>query len=324
MNTSGTFKFKGHTFLATKPSFWSKYTLSFVEKRTHHLMTDSEVVTQLFRIDPRPGSVLINRSFSVELLEIQQRSDGLIPFSKDSKSIFVCFQLSGHLTIRKSDRSLPLLHNHFQLCTLAPGEYELQLAAGYHAALIIHLEPEWLEEWFSHLNLIRDIAEQFKSAETTFQSSVPCRMSPVIRKWLSSIYNCPDTDIIYIDGNLKLTLSRIITHYDKTIREGEAGLAEEVKLYIDQNFCDPDLKVEMLAERFCVTRQTLRNHFIKKYGVNVRAYYIGLRVKYVNELRQFNNSPLEDLYKNVGYSDVSSLRAAMKKHKSVTTGKENN
>lgn len=325
-----TLKFKGPSSLLTELPFWSKYTLSHAEKRTHCLVKDGEIISQLFHIDPPPGSRLINYSFSVDLIEIQQKTDALIQFSTDSRHIYICFVVNGNLAMRQADGVRPLRHNTFQFLSLASDVYGLELTAGYHAALVVSVQHEWLEEWFKDLKTIRTLVAEFIAEEQPFQASAPCTMGPIIRKWLSGIYNCQDFNLFYIDGNLKLTLTRIIYHYDKTIREGEVSLAEEVKLYIDENFCDPDLKVEMLAEKFNVTRQTLRNHFIKKYGVNVREYYIALRVEYVMELRKFRNVSLNDIYESVGYADVSSLRTAIKKQnnppaeKKEITGKENN
>lgn len=276
-------------------------------------MSEGEIICQQYPFHPTGKQLLCFNPFVIDLTEIRQKYDAAIPFTIKGSQLLICFMLEGSFLIKGKDEQLSLAHNTVQFCMLGPADYFLEVKAGHQIVLIINIDLAWLKQFFKKEKAVMDIVRLFKAEQPHFRVSAPCRMSPVIHKWLSDIYNYSEHKFPIIDAILRISLSQILIHYNKVITNGEFSLAEEIKLYIDQNYDNPNLNLEMLANAFKETRQKLRRHFKSKYGLNIRQYYISLRVKHARQSLRLWGGPLTDIYKRVGYRNVSSLRSALKK-----------
>lgn len=313
MKTLGTLQFKGNAFTLGELPPWSRYTLHYANEELHYPMNAGEIVCQRYHFHPTGNERLWFNPFIIDLTQIQQKCDATIPFSIEERQLLVSFVLDGSVLINSKDEQLSLAHNTFQFCMLGPGDYYLELPAGHHTVLIINIDLAWLNKFFKKEKVVREIVRQFKSGEQHFQVSPPCRMSPIIREWLSDLYNYSENRFPIIDANLRLSLSQILVYYNKINTAGEFNLAEEIKLYIDQNYNNPNLNVKMLAEMFNGSRQKLRDHFKRKYGLNISEYYTHVRIKHARYAIRYWRSSVTEVYESVGYRSASSLSYVLKK-----------
>lgn len=312
MKTLSTLQFQDQLTQAAALPSWCKYKLLSAEKILHFVHKDCEIVSQQVRYNYPNPSRFFSNPFIIDLLEIQQNRHSAIPFSISSSQMFMCFMLEGSFTINRTDDQLTIPHNTFQFCILGADNYRLELLPGRHVALLFTIDPEWLKRAFTITKKkeFKNIFKEYKSHERPFMLSNPCPLSPVIAEWLSTIYlYIPTTMIITGVG---IFLSPILDHYHQVMIRGKYSLAEEIKLYLDENFHSKNLNVEMLAKAFNETRQKLRRNFKNKYDVNIHEYYTSLRIKFALEHID-SGELLCDFYDTVGYRSTAALRSALKR-----------
>lgn len=307
MQTLSTLQFQGQP--AARPTL-CKYNLHYSQTLQYR---SADIVSQHYHFNPEGVEKQWSYDFIINHTEVQQKTHTRIPFSIASKQLLLFFMLEGSCILHgKEGQPLSIAQNTFQFCMLQPGEYHLEVAAGYHIVSVISIENRWLRKCCQWAAPILQILRQFIDEKQHARISAPCRLSPIVRKLLSDVYrSASHRDAI--EDNLRASISSAIGFYHKVITEGDLTLAEELKLYIDQNYHNPDLNLEMLTEMFNETPQKLNTHFKSKYGQNVSEYYTHVRIKHARYELRFWGGSVAGIYKSVGYRSAESLRSALKK-----------
>lgn len=90
--------------------------------------------------------------------------------------------------------------------------------------------------------------------------------------------------------------------------------------YMRQNFWNPQLSIESLAKRTCVSPAYYRREFKRIYGTSPKEYLDTLRIQYAKTLLETDYFPQKEISTRCGFSDVTYFRTAFKRKtgKSIT------
>ncbi len=103
-------------------------------------------------------------------------------------------------------------------------------------------------------------------------------------------------------------------------KQSDAGTAEEIKKYIDENFADYNLNVNLMSEKLGIRRQNLNTIIKQNTGKTIREYISYVRHEKAKELLVNTNYPITQIAMLVGYSSDDVLNRAFKKIEGMTPG----
>lgn len=96
--------------------------------------------------------------------------------------------------------------------------------------------------------------------------------------------------------------------------------AAVVGRYISENFADPDLNLNMIADHFGISRQTISKKFSAAFGIKVNDRIHEARIKESKKLLEKSSLNISDVAMLVGYADSNSFIRAFKKVTGITPG----
>lgn len=109
------------------------------------------------------------------------------------------------------------------------------------------------------------------------------------------------------------------TKYDPSSHpSGE--LANEVLIYLDAHFCDPDISVESVAAKFFISPAYFGQTFKRAYGISITEHINRKRADYAEYLLTHENLSVKDVARRVGISDNYYFSKLFKKYKHMTPG----
>ncbi len=89
--------------------------------------------------------------------------------------------------------------------------------------------------------------------------------------------------------------------------EGEMGGAAEmvrrIKEYVDENFSNPSLSMESVAERFCYNKKYVSSAFKKQMKIGFSSYLNIVRCRHACRLMEQNFTSTQDIARLCGYND---------------------
>ncbi len=88
---------------------------------------------------------------------------------------------------------------------------------------------------------------------------------------------------------------------------------ESVKNYIEANL-EKDLSIDVLAYTFHVGKSTLRRHFAIYYQKTIHSYILERRMEKAMELLTAEESPIKQVWKQIGYKTRTSFTHAFSKY----------
>lgn len=103
-------------------------------------------------------------------------------------------------------------------------------------------------------------------------------------------------------------------------KQQDTGTADEIKKYIDENFADYNLNVNLLSEKLGIRRQNLNTIIKQNTGKTIREYISYVRHEKAKELLVSTNYPITQIAMLVGYSSDDVLNRAFKKIEGMTPG----
>lgn len=83
--------------------------------------------------------------------------------------------------------------------------------------------------------------------------------------------------------------------------------------YMRQNFWDPELSIEKLAQKACVCSAYFRREFKRLFGTSPKNYLDTLRIQYARSLLETDYFTQKEIAARCGYSDVAYFRTAFKR-----------
>ncbi|WP_293886129.1 MULTISPECIES: hypothetical protein [unclassified Sphingobacterium] len=171
----------------------------------------------------------------------------------------------------------------FQVGCLASGKYEVVCQPGTNVGLILIVDMEWLLRITVSYRHIQQVLERYNASNIRPELLCQLEVDKHVKRWLRKIYMYSKRNMGAIDGNLRKYVSYILEHYDSLLGQ-QLDLAEQVKLYLDEEFLNKDLSMGYLASRFYTTKRTLYNHFRRRYRMTIPVYYTNLRMAYALQL----------------------------------------
>lgn len=294
---------KYRTVLSSLPD-WCTYTMPTAKCRLYYLWNGTGILSQQLNYTP----------FFTEMIEVDIEENTHIPFVVEDRQILLLFMMSGEVTFLAPDGNpiVTLGNNTFMISEFGSGRYSFEAEKGKHIGFLVNIQREWFEkmevEFPTILTRIRE--EQ----ANPFHMLPQHRIGKTIKNWLKKIYEYSETNIGAVDGNQRKYICFILAYYDTRISEGNSMLAEHLKQFVEENYLDPELNVQSIADHFYLTRQTLRNHFYRKFNRNIQEFLTSLRMQRAQRLIDEEGLDKNKVFDQVGYLDYSSFRKAYKRY----------
>lgn len=99
------------------------------------------------------------------------------------------------------------------------------------------------------------------------------------------------------------------------------GCAEEARLMIDEDFSDPELNIERLAELLHVNRVSLSRSFSRLYGTSISDYLSGRRIQAALEYLKNTDLSITEIAGMCGFSSVSYFSRVISEATGCSPGK---
>jgi two-component system, response regulator YesN len=211
---------------------------------------------------------------------------------------------------------------------------------------------------FEYLQLIRDIAESFKHRNLEWKDSFQQLMEVVQSKLflLQDVVNLLNYIIFQIsremselpmpyqeiwdqtmselNGKLKsfdsvddlrdsfIALLAAASEQMEKLRIGRNSqeLMQEAKVYIEQNFNNPDLSLKLLSDQFNINQSYLSRLFKEEFSENFVDYLARIRVARAKHLLTTTDDLIQDIAAQVGYLHYFSFNRVFKRIVGVTPG----
>lgn len=281
-----------------------EHAMPAAKSKWYYLWNGTEIISQQLNRTP----------FFTEMVEVKSQQTTEIPFVVHGSQIFLFFMIRGQVTFLQDDGNPVIVtrNNTFMISVYGSGRFTFKAEAGKHIAFIINIQKEWMEKKSEQYPKVWNVLKE--NFDKPYFTMNQYRIDKKINRWLRRIFKYSKKDKGGLEGHLIKYTGYILNYYNTCIEEEEhPNLAEQIRTYIEENFYNPKLNVKVLAENFCLTRQTLRNHFTRKYDTSVQNYYTTLRMKHALVLRGEGHSD-NDIYEQVGYADIRSFQTAMNRY----------
>lgn len=134
------------------------------------------------------------------------------------------------------------------------------------------------------------------------------------------------------DGEMEAVLARIVNNLGEENVVTDAGAEPELSLqkgdkskylaeairYIDENYANPDISVEMVAESIGISGGHLSRLFRKETDYTMMTYLINRRMKAAKDLLKDYSHKVYEVAEIVGYKDITYFSATFKKYVGVS------
>jgi two-component system response regulator YesN len=101
-------------------------------------------------------------------------------------------------------------------------------------------------------------------------------------------------------------------------------MAATAKLYIEQQFTNPELQLEEIAKHVYVNSSYLRALFKKEVGMTITDYVTHIRMQKAKELLSRGSSRLANIAEQIGYNDPAYFSRCFKKYYGYTPSEYEN
>ena len=118
-------------------------------------------------------------------------------------------------------------------------------------------------------------------------------------------------------------LARLMDEYKE---KNTSGVVGEIVDYINENYAQPDLKLQTVADKYYVNSGYLGKLFTEKVGVRFNTYLLKIRIEKSKELLRSSNYKIYELAQMVGFNDPNyfSVKFAEMENISPVAYRENN
>jgi len=111
------------------------------------------------------------------------------------------------------------------------------------------------------------------------------------------------TDINQMNEVLKKLVVSALIFRDSKVNHERSKLIQKAKLFIDDNFSDPKLKMNQVAEKFNISSGHFSTVFSQEIGETFRDYLTNLRINRAKELLRSTDLKSSEIALQVGYND---------------------
>jgi AraC-like DNA-binding protein len=146
------------------------------------------------------------------------------------------------------------------------------------------------------------------------------------------IWNDEFRSLLSEQGEALETLDELADFYIRTLSEcaerlrerkaqkGNQGVVQRMRHYIEQNFSNPDLSLQLLSDMLDMSPSTLSAIFKEEFGEKFVVYLSKVRMEHAKELLRTTSLPIQDVSERTGYQHQMSFIRAFKKTVGTTPG----
>lgn len=242
-----------------------------------------------------------------------------------SPVVTFCYGLKGQVSSiyqsrANKDEPKDLLANQYSGLYLPKGTYLLTFEKGSHVFFCITLRQNYLK-WIS--NQYPSLSPLIKALITQSTAQVnlpPCRIDFSIKRIIKRLQSCTKKGNA-LTSVLHNVILKLLAIYHEQLQSGNflayktgRETAYEVKDYIEANYTDPSCQVNLLTEKFHITRRTISREFKAAFGTNAHDLIMQLRMKLALQLLSSENMLVKDAAAATGYLNTSSFSRAFTKY----------
>lgn len=112
----------------------------------------------------------------------------------------------------------------------------------------------------------------------------------------------------------------VCEHIKNTRNNKVSNFEKNILQYLNEHYCDKDLSLTFLADKFAVTPSYLSRFFKNRIGYNFVDYLHTLRLKKAKQLLLYSDYSIAEIADKVGYTDSHSFIRSFKKYENITPG----
>lgn len=136
--------------------------------------------------------------------------------------------------------------------------------------------------------------------------------------WLNEVFMQPEISGGEYFQRLRQLCRKICNDNVEKKQEQRGLLVAEIKEYIREHYCEPDMGLSRVGGEFRMSESYLSTLFKEQSGGNFADYVEALRIERACELLQNTDNTVNDVAEAVGYNSVQSFRRAFKRVKGVS------
>ncbi|WP_148222323.1 helix-turn-helix domain-containing protein [Caldicellulosiruptor hydrothermalis] len=141
---------------------------------------------------------------------------------------------------------------------------------------------------------------------------------------LDYINEIEQDDVDKAKANLDAIKEKFIAlarNINEVTNKSGSHLISRVIKFIDDNYCDPNLSLTYISDKFNISPQYLSTIFKEKVGMNLSDYIFQLRISKAKELLINTDKSVNEICQLIGYTHVSSFIKAFKKTEGISPAK---
>ncbi|OXM85747.1 helix-turn-helix domain-containing protein [Paenibacillus rigui] len=104
-------------------------------------------------------------------------------------------------------------------------------------------------------------------------------------------------------------------------KQGHNQLSQQVMAYVKEHYSSENLNITMIGEAFRLTPPYLSKQFKAQTGEALLEYISRTRIEEAKRLLADQSSPIAEIARKVGYSDINTFNRLFKKYEGITPGK---
>lgn len=136
--------------------------------------------------------------------------------------------------------------------------------------------------------------------------------------WINEALMQPEISTQEYFQRLRQLYRRVCSDNVEKKQEQKSRMVDEIKVYIEAHFCEPDMGLARVGSEFRVSESYLSTLFKEQSGVNFGDFLETLRIGKACELLQDKSITVNEVAEEVGYNSVQSFRRAFKRVKGVS------
>ena len=136
--------------------------------------------------------------------------------------------------------------------------------------------------------------------------------------WINEVLMQPEISTQEYFQRLRQLYRRVCSDNVEKKQEQKSRMVDEIKVYIEAHYCEPDMGLARVGSEFRVSESYLSTLFKEQSGVNFGDFLETLRIEKACELLQDKSITVNEVAEEVGYNSVQSFRRAFKRVKGVS------
>lgn len=136
---------------------------------------------------------------------------------------------------------------------------------------------------------------------------------------IEQLYHCESMEQMYeIQRDI---IRRICLYINSNKKSHNEGIKDKIIEFIEKNYSNPDLGLNLIAENIGITNSYLSYFFKSQVGINITNYINNIRIYHAKELLSKDNYSIAQVAQKIGLSNDIALIRLFKKVEGVTPGK---